>query len=102
MTTIIIAKAIIANLFLFIIISVIGVFKGLDIKKKSSWLFALYGFLTGFLMNFLVQYDYDNLKFIVNWKAGIQLGILFAFAVMYVGVTNRWHRQRFSKMLPDK
>jgi hypothetical protein len=101
MSTVFIAKAIIANFFLFLIVSGIGVLKGLDIKKRSSWLLALYGFLSGFLASFLRQDDYENLKFIVDWKLGLQLGILFAFAVMYVGVTNRWHRQRFRKMPPD-
>jgi hypothetical protein len=90
------------NLFVFVIVAGIGMFKGLDLKKWSSWLFALYGFVTAFLCGFLRQDDNGSLKLLVNWTGSLQLGALFAFAVMYAGAMNRWHRQRFAKASPDE
>ena len=96
MTTIIFA-----NFLVFIIISFIGAFKGLDLKKWSSWLYALYGFLSGFLLGFLRQDDNGDLKLLLNLTGSLELGSIFAFAVMYAGVMNRWHRQRFTKLPPE-
>jgi hypothetical protein len=75
----------IANLFLFIVISAIGAFFGFDINKWRCWLFGLYGFASGFFIGFVF----------VDSSGGLKLGLLFAFAVMYAGVTIYWHRQRF-------
>ena len=90
------------NLFVFVIVAGIAMFRGLDLKKWSSWLFALYGFATGFLCGFLRQDDTGSLELLVNWTGSLQLGVLFAFVVMYAGAMNRWHRHRFAKMSPDE
>jgi hypothetical protein len=91
-----------ANLFVFVIVAGIAMFRGLDLKKWSSWLFALYGFLSGFLCGFLKQDDNGSFTLLVNWTGSLQLGALFAFVVMYAGAMSRWHRQRFAKMSPDE
>jgi hypothetical protein len=96
------ATMIFTNLLLFAIVSFVGTFKGLDVRKWSSWSYALYGFVTGFLCGFLRQDEGGSLVLLVNWKGSLQLGALFAFAVMYAGAMNRWHRQRFEKMWPDE
>jgi hypothetical protein len=41
------------NIFVFLIVGGICVFIGLDLKKWSSWLLGLYGFLTGSLVGLL-------------------------------------------------
>ena len=41
------------NIFVFLIVSAVCVFIGLDLKKWSSWLLGLYAFLTGFLFSFI-------------------------------------------------
>jgi len=76
---------IMANFMVFLLVSGIGVFVGLDLKKWSSWLYGAYGFLSGFLMG---QQAADA-------GQGIILGALFAFAVLFGGATTRWHRQRY-------
>ena len=91
------AIIIIINIFLFVIVSGIGTFKGLDLKKWSSWLYGLYGLISGFLVGFVQEGDNGSLKLAINLTGSLQLGALFAFAVMYVGAMNRWHRQRFMK-----
>lgn len=76
-----------ANLFIFITVSAIAIFIGLDLKKWSSWLFGIYGFISGFLLGFLRADTSGSLK----------LGLLMAFVVMYGGATSHWHRQRFKQ-----
>ena len=96
------ATVIIADLFVFLIVAGIGMFRGLDLKRWSSWLFALYGFISGFLCGFLRQEEDGSLRLLVNWTLSLQGGALFAFAVMYAGAMNRWHRQRFGNMSSDE
>lgn len=87
------ATIIIANVFVFLIVYFMVTFKGLDLKKWSSWLYGLYGFLTGFLS----QDNTGDLRLAVNLAGSLQVGALFAFIVIYTGAMNRWHRQRFMK-----
>lgn len=91
------ATIIIANVFVFLIVYFMVTFKGLDLKKWSSWLYGLYGFLTGFLVGFLSQDNTGDLRLAVNLAGSLQVGALFAFIVIYTGAMNRWHRQRFMK-----
>lgn len=76
---------VIANLIVFMIISTMVVFIGLDLKKWTSWLYGLYGLISGFLLGLLYA----------NALGGFGLGILFGFAVMYSSAMTRWHKQRF-------
>jgi 4-hydroxybenzoate polyprenyltransferase len=76
---------VIVNLFAFLIVGVIGISKGLDLRRWSSWLYGIYGFLSGFLIGFLTG----------NASGDVTLGLLFGFAVMYSGAMVRLHRQRF-------
>lgn len=73
------------NFVVFLLISGIPFFRGLDIKKWLSWLYGLYGFVTGFLAGLMWA----------DVLGGVQLGIVFAFIVMYGGATTYWHKQRF-------
>jgi hypothetical protein len=94
------ARFFIANFYIFLLVACFAIVQGLDLKKWSSWLFALYGFITGFLIGYLSQDDW-NAPLLVNWKSSLQLGALFAFVVMYAGTMNRWHRKRFENMSSD-
>ena len=80
-----------ANFFVFLIVSSVCIFTGLDLKKWSSWLLGLYGFLSGLLMGFLWP-DGD-----LDVPSLLTVGALFAFIVLYGGATTHWHRQRFGK-----
>ena len=74
-----------ANFVVYVIVCGISIFVGLDLKKWPSWLCGLYGFISGFLFG-LSKADVPG---------GLQLGVLFAFVVIYGGATSHWHRQRF-------
>jgi hypothetical protein len=76
-----------ANLFVFLIICFINVFIGLDLKKWTSWLYGLYGFLTGFWCSFI--------RLNADMSSRLTLGVLFAFAVMSAGAMARVHKQRY-------
>jgi hypothetical protein len=68
-----------------VLVGFIGVFLGLDLRKWSNWLYGLYGLLSGFFLGYLF---YDV-------RRGLELGAIFAFAVMYGGACIYWSRQRF-------
>jgi hypothetical protein len=76
---------VIGNFYIFVIVSCVRVFLGLDLRKWSSWLYGVYGFLSGILL---------GLVFLDIWR-GIELGILFAFAVMFGGANVRRGRERY-------
>jgi hypothetical protein len=72
-----------ANYFLFAMSFIFIAFNGLDLKKWSSWAYALYGFLTGLSMYFINP----------SLHGSLQLGLMLAFMVIYGGAMMRWHRQ---------
>ncbi len=78
---------ILAILFAYLLVSCIGLIIGLDLKKWSSWLFGLYGFLSGIWIGFISGYS----------SSGWQLGAVFALAVMYGGAMTRYNRQRYGR-----
>jgi len=78
---------VLAIFWMFVIVGLIGIFIGLDPKKWASWLFGVYGFVSGFLIGFLRD----------DVSAGLKLGLLCAVAVMWGGVTTRWQKQRSKK-----
>lgn len=75
---------VIANFFVLLIVVGIAIFFGLDLKKWLSWLYGLYGFMSGFSIYFLRP----------NVFLGLQTGVIIAFVIMYGGAMTRWNRQR--------
>ena len=73
------------NFVVYLIVCGIAIFIGLDLKKWFSWLFGLYGFISGFLFGLLRS----------DIRGGLVMGALFAFVVIYGGATSYWHRGRF-------
>jgi hypothetical protein len=94
MTTIILA-----NFFVFLIVCFIATLKGLDFGKRSSWLYGLYGFISGFLIGFLRSDGSGGYHVITNLPGSFQIGALFAFVVFFGGATSRWHRSMGEKYL---
>ena len=80
-----IEKIVIANFYIFVLVSFVGTFLGLNPRKQTSWLYGIYGFLSGFFLGFLF---YDA-------RLGLELGAIFAFAVMFGGACVYWGRQRY-------
>jgi hypothetical protein len=72
------------NLFVFFIVFVIGVINGFDLKKRSTWLYGIWGFLSAFLLGFLFA----------DMGAGLLFGVVTAFMVIYTGTMISWHRRR--------
>ena len=77
-----------AVIIILVIVSGIGVFKGLNPKKWSSWLYVACAFAGGMLAGLLRADVYG----------GLVLGALLAALILYGGAMNRWHRQRAEKM----
>ena len=76
-----------SKIILFLYLTVCGtcVFIGLDLKKWFSWLFGIFGFISGFLIGLQIT----------DARGGLTMGSLFAFIVLYGGATTHRHRQRF-------
>jgi hypothetical protein len=88
-----------ANFFIFIVISAICALRGLDLKKLSNWFYGLYGFISGFLIGFVRSDGAGGYQLATNLLASFQAGIAFAFAILFVGATNRWNRRWAEKYL---
>jgi hypothetical protein len=80
-------KIVIADVVVFIIVGVICTFIGLDLKKWYSWLVGLYGFFSGCIAGYIRE----------DGSPSLQLGLLFAIAIMSIGAMTRKYRQRYSK-----
>jgi hypothetical protein len=92
------AIIILVNFFVFLGLSAIPIYKGLDLKKPSSWLFGAYGFLTGFLSGFLVFNNDNSVGLSLNLTASLQMGTVFAFLLLFSGAMTRWHRRRYERI----
>ena len=75
----------VVNFYIFLVVGFIGIFMGLNLKKWTSWLFGLYGFLSGLLLG----------SVLLNASSGLELGAIFAFAVMFGGANVRRGRERY-------
>lgn len=78
---------VVAIFILYLLVCGIGIFVGLDLKRWTSWLLGLFGFLSGFVIGLAIADLYS----------GLLGGALFAFIVMFGGATTRWHKQRIKK-----
>jgi hypothetical protein len=76
---------VITNFYIFLLVGFIGVFLGLDLRKWSSWLYGIYGLLSGFFLGFSFY----------GVRSGLELGAILAIAVMYAGAWVYWSRQRY-------
>lgn len=63
-------------------------FQGLDLRKRSSWLYGAFGFLCGLALGFLLS---------GNLIEGLKGGALFAFLILSGGATMRRHKQRYNE-----
>lgn len=75
----------IVTLIIYAIISGLGIFIGIDLKKGSGWLFGLFGFLCGFFFGFMRA----------GIILGLQIGAIFALAIMFGGVMVGSHRHHY-------
>ena len=77
------------SLVIFSVIAFIVSFKGLDLRRGSSWFYGVISFLCGFVLIMGLE---------GNPIDGIKAGGIFAFVMLVSGVAMRWHKQRYEGM----
>jgi hypothetical protein len=70
---------VIGNVFVFLIICGIVLYRGLDFRKWSSWWYGLYAFISGFMISFLRSEDNGGTNLTQGFLAGA------AFLLILVG-----------------
>lgn len=67
----------------------IASFKGFELKKRSSWLYGLVCFFSGFLLGFSLSN---------NLIEGLKVGCIFAFVLLIGGAAMHRHKLRYRGM----
>ena len=80
------------NAVIFAIVGAIAIYLGLDPKKWQSWLLGVYGFLTFLLL---------GMAGTGNVYESVKLGAIGTFAIMFVGVTTYWNRERAKRWFKE-
>jgi hypothetical protein len=70
----------------FIWIVFVVSFRGLDLRKRSDWLYGVVGFLCGLAVGIAIN---------GNLIEGLNMGFIFAFMILLAGVTMRRHKQKY-------
>ncbi len=83
---------IVFSLVVFIWIVFVVSFQGLDLRKWSDWLYGIYGFLSGLALGTAIN---------GNLIEGLNMGFIFAFMILFTGVTMRRHKQKYGGMAKD-
>ena len=73
----------------FIWIVFVAYFQGLDLRKRSSWLYGVFGFLCGLALGTAIN---------GNLIEGLNIGTIFAFMILLAGVTTRRNNQKYGSM----
>ena len=71
---------------MFVFVSGFGVYKGLNIRRLSDWIFSLSALLTGLLLGYLRN----------DIISGCKVGVLIAVIVMIAGIVVREQRRLWS------
>ena len=81
--------AIAVSLLVFFVIGYIASFQGLDLRRRSSWLYGAISFLCGFTGVLLLS---------GNLIEGLKGGAIFAFLTLFGGATMLRHKQKYQGM----
>lgn len=74
------------SLVAYLVLGVVASLHGLDLRKRSSWLYGAISFLGGLAGGFALSGSLIE---------GLKAGFVFAFLILFTGVTMRWHKQRY-------
>jgi hypothetical protein len=74
------------SLAVFIWIGFVVSFQGLDLRKRSDWLYGVSGFLCGLALGIAIS---------GNFIGSLNIGAIFAFMTLFSGVTMRRHKQKY-------
>ena len=85
------ATLVLGNVFVFLVICGIVTYKGLDLKKRSSWWYGFYAFISGFMIGFLRSNGNGGYHVVTNLTASFQGGAAFLLILAVSAIT---HRQR--------
>ena len=77
---------IVVSLAVVLAVGYVSSIKGLDLKRRSSWLYGAISFLSGVVL--IIGLD-------GNLSDGLIAGVLCAFLTLLGGATTRWHKQEF-------
>ena len=77
------------SLAAFIWIAFVVSFQGLDLRKRSSWLYVAFGFFCGLALIIAIN---------GNLIEGLKIGSIFAFIILFTGVTMRGESQKSKRM----
>ena len=84
MKTVVIAVSLVA----FFVIGYIASFQGLDLRKRSSWLYGVISFLCGLALGFVLS---------GNLIESLKGGAILAFLTLFGGATMRRHKQKYNE-----
>jgi hypothetical protein len=88
MKTFVIATSLVAFIWIAFIVS----FQGLDLRKWSSWLYSVFGFLCGLALSTAIS---------GNLIGSLKFGAIFGCMTLFVGVTMRRHNQETERTIRD-
>lgn len=77
---------IVVSLVVLLAMGYVASFKGLDLRKASSWLYGAISFLCGLAGGFSLTGSLIE---------SIKVGAIFAFLTLFTGATMRRHNQRY-------
>ena len=83
------SAVIILSLVTLLGIGTIASFKGLDLRRWSSWVYGAVSFVCGLLA---------GLSLSSNLLESTKMGVLFVFMTLLTGAAMRWHKQRYEGM----
>jgi len=75
-------------ILIFAVVCGFGIYKGLDLRKGSSWLYGLFAILIGLLLGFLRD----------DINSGFKIGIFIGLTVIFSGAVVRWQKQLFTNL----
>ncbi len=81
----VIVVSFVALIWMVIVVS----FHGLDLRKRSSWLYGAVSFLSGLALGIALT---------SNLIESLKMGTIFAFGVMFTGAIMLRHKQRYVGM----
>ena len=81
------------NVVILAIVGAIAIYLGFDPKKWQTWLLSLYGFLTFFLVGIVGT---------GNVYEAVKIGAIVTLAMICVGITTYWSRERAKKWLKEQ
>jgi len=85
MKTVVIVVSLVVLIWMGFVVS----FQGLDLRKWSSWLYGVTGFLSGLVLGFVLSSSLIE---------GLKMGAISAFMILLGGVARRRHNQKYKGM----